>query len=118
MDLFVASVDQEMFSLYQNHEDETVYDVAIATGMGSATWLLWGWDLKLIDYDNDGELDLLLCNGHPDDQNVAQGGSLVRAENLTSNPHDVCRSSIGTALRSRAAKLCRDRAEWRPDENA
>jgi hypothetical protein len=27
-----------------------------------------GWGLKFFDYDNDGNLDLLLCNGHPDDK--------------------------------------------------
>jgi hypothetical protein len=27
-----------------------------------------GWGLKFFDYDNDGLLDLLLCNGHPDDK--------------------------------------------------
>jgi hypothetical protein len=26
-----------------------------------------GWGLKFFDYDNDGELDLILCNGFPDD---------------------------------------------------
>ncbi len=26
-----------------------------------------GWGLKFLDYDNDGDIDLLLCNGHPDD---------------------------------------------------
>jgi hypothetical protein len=26
------------------------------------------WGLKLFDYDNNGNLDLLLCNGHPDDK--------------------------------------------------
>ena len=26
-----------------------------------------GWGLKFFDYDNDGHLDLLLANGHPDD---------------------------------------------------
>ena len=35
---------------------------------GAATKLLSGWGLKFFDYDNDGELDLLLCNGHPDDK--------------------------------------------------
>ncbi len=26
-----------------------------------------GWGLKYFDYDNDGLIDLLLANGHPDD---------------------------------------------------
>ena len=26
-----------------------------------------GWGLKFFDYDNDGNLDLFLCNGNPDD---------------------------------------------------
>jgi hypothetical protein len=67
MDLFVANVDQEMFSLYHNNKNESFKDVAIATGIGGATKLLSGWGLKFFDFDNDGELDLLLCNGHPDD---------------------------------------------------
>ena len=80
MDLFVANVDQEMFSLYQNNKDETFRDVAIATGIGSATRLLSGWGLKFFDYDNDGELDLLLCNGHPDDHVDARVGGVTYLE--------------------------------------
>jgi enediyne biosynthesis protein E4 len=67
VDLFVANVDQEMFSLYHNHKNESFADVALPTGIGSTTRLLSGWRLKFFDYDNDGNLDLLLCNGHPDD---------------------------------------------------
>ena len=26
-----------------------------------------GWGLKYFDYDNDGAIDLILANGHPDD---------------------------------------------------
>jgi enediyne biosynthesis protein E4 len=66
-DLFVANVDQEMFSLYHNNKDESFKDVAIPTGIGGATKLLSGWGLKFFDFDNDGDIDLLLCNGHPDD---------------------------------------------------
>lgn len=66
-DLFVANVDQEMFSVYQNNKDETFRDVAHVQGVAQATRLLSGWGMKYFDYDNDGEIDLLLANGHPDD---------------------------------------------------
>src|SRR5262249_39403801 len=66
-DLFVANVDQEMFSLYRNQKNETFRDVAPANGVAQATRLLSGWGLKFFDYDNDGAVDLILANGHPDD---------------------------------------------------
>ena len=66
-DLFVANVDQEMFSLYQNDGNEFFSDVAAANGVAQATRLLSGWGLKFFDYDNDGHVDLFLANGHPDD---------------------------------------------------
>jgi hypothetical protein len=66
-DLFVANVDQEMFSLYRNEGNEFFSDVATANGVAQATRLLSGWGLKFFDYDNDGLVDLLLANGHPDD---------------------------------------------------
>ena len=67
MDLFVANVDHETYSLYRNLGDETFEDVAHEHGISQATRLLSGWGLKFFDFDNDGELDLLLANGHPDD---------------------------------------------------
>jgi len=66
-DLFVANVDQEMFSLYKNNRNETFSDVAHKQNIAQATRLLSGWGLKFFDYDNDGALDLILANGHPDD---------------------------------------------------
>ena len=66
-DLFVANVDQEMFSLYRNDGHEFFSDIAGANGVAQATRLLSGWGLKLFDYDNDGLVDLFLANGHPDD---------------------------------------------------
>ena len=66
-DLFVANVDQEMFSIYRNNRDETFEDVAAFNGVAQATRLLSGWGLKYFDYDNDGMVDLILANGHPDD---------------------------------------------------
>jgi hypothetical protein len=67
MDLFVANIDQEIFSLYQNNRDGTFDDVAMPMGIGMATRWMSGWGLKFFDYDNDGDLDLILSNGFPDD---------------------------------------------------
>jgi hypothetical protein len=64
-DLFVANIDQELFSLYHNQKNVTFTDEA--GEIGAATRLLSGWGLKFFDYDNDGDPDLLLANGHPDD---------------------------------------------------
>jgi len=66
-DLFVANVDHEMFSVYENNKDETFRDAAQAHGVARATRLPSGWGLKYFDYDNDGSADLLLADGHPDD---------------------------------------------------
>jgi len=67
-DLFVANVDQEMYSLYHNNRDSTFDDMAGPMGIGRTTLLMSGWGLKFFDYDNDGNLDLFIANGHPDDK--------------------------------------------------
>jgi enediyne biosynthesis protein E4 len=67
MDLFVANIDEEIFSLYQNNHDGTFDDQTMRLGVGMATRWMSGWGMKFIDYDNDGDLDLFLANGFPDD---------------------------------------------------
>ncbi len=67
MDLFVANVDREFYSLYRNNHDDSFDDRAAGVGIAEATRLMSGWGLKFFDFDNDGELDLLLANGNPDD---------------------------------------------------
>jgi enediyne biosynthesis protein E4 len=68
IDLFEANVDHEMYSLYHNDKNEVFSDVATPNGIGAATRLMSGWGLKFFDYDNDGNIDLILANGHPDDR--------------------------------------------------
>jgi enediyne biosynthesis protein E4 len=67
MDLFVANVDHEMFSIYRNNHDETFDDDALPAGIAKSSRLMSGWGLKFFDYDNDGDLDMIQANGHPDD---------------------------------------------------
>lgn len=79
-DLFVANIDQELFSLYHNEKDLTFTDQA--GEIGQATRLLSGWGLKFFDYDNDGDPDLFLANGHPDDMVESQVSRVKYAEPL------------------------------------
>jgi hypothetical protein len=67
MDLFVTDLNHELDGFYQNRHDETFDDIAGPSGIASATMLMSGWGLKFLDYDNDGNLDLIIANGHPDD---------------------------------------------------
>jgi enediyne biosynthesis protein E4 len=67
-DLFVTNVDQEMYSIYRNNHDLTFEDMARPMGIGRRTLLMSGWGLRFFDYDNDGNLDLFIANGHPDDK--------------------------------------------------
>jgi enediyne biosynthesis protein E4 len=76
MDLFVANIDEEFFSLYQNNGDGTFDDVATPVGIGMSTRWMSGWGLKFFDYDNDGNLDLIAASGFPDDLLDAASSSI------------------------------------------
>jgi len=67
-DLFVTNVDQEMYSIYRNNHDLSFDDRARPIGLGRLTRLMSGWGVKFFDYDNDGNADLFIANGHPDDK--------------------------------------------------
>jgi len=67
-DLFVTNVDQEMYSIYRNNHDLTFEDQAGAMGLGRITRQMSGWGVKFFDYDNDGNPDLFIADGHPDDK--------------------------------------------------
>ncbi len=81
-DLFVANVDNEMFSIYHNEGDGNFADFAAPTGIAEATRLLSGWGLKFFDFDNDGNMDLILANGHPDDLIERRMTAVTTAEPL------------------------------------
>src|SRR6267142_1112108 len=107
-DLFVANIDQELFSLYHNQHDVTFIDQP--GEIGPATRLLSGWGLKFFDYDNDGDPDLLLANGHPDDMvetlttRVKYQEPLVLFENDARNFRNVTARSGAVFARSFSAR--------------
>jgi hypothetical protein len=96
-DLFVANIDQEFFSLY--HNDKELIFTDQPGEIAPATQLLSGWGLKFFDYDNDGDPDLFLVYGHPDDMiesrvpRVRHKEPLLLFENIGRGFKDVSASS-------------------------
>jgi len=80
--LFVTNVDQEMYAMYRNRHDKSFDDVAGATGIGRTTRLMSGWGVKFFDYDNDGNTDLFIANGHPDDKIESHSSHVMYKEPL------------------------------------
>jgi len=99
MDLFVTNLNDELYAFYQNRHDETFDDIAGRTGVAAATKPMSGWGLKFFDYDNDGNLDLLIANGHPDDliekiyQNVSYREPLLLFHNTGKELKNISRES-------------------------
>lgn len=68
VDLFVANFNREQFTLYRNQRDGTFADISGTSGIGTLTQLYSGWGLRFFDFDRDGDDDLIIANGHPDDR--------------------------------------------------
>jgi hypothetical protein len=63
-DLFVTNIDYEPNNLFHNNGDETFDDVTVRAGLGSVAMLFSAFGTKFIDFDNDGNMDLVVLNGH------------------------------------------------------
>ncbi|MBZ5513291.1 MAG: CRTAC1 family protein [Acidobacteriia bacterium] len=62
-DIYVTHLDFELNRLYHNNHDETFDDATYSCGMGNQAILLSGVATKLLDYDNDGWIDIFQSNG-------------------------------------------------------
>lgn len=64
MDIFVANLSGETNTLYRNNGDGTFSNRTYEAGLGEISLLFLGFGVDFLDYDNDGDQDLLVVNGH------------------------------------------------------
>jgi hypothetical protein len=62
-DLFVTNFSEELNTLYENRGDGNFEDVSEKVGLSSG-YIPLGFGTKMFDFDNDGDLDIYVTNGH------------------------------------------------------
>lgn len=63
LDIFVTNFSEELNTLYQNKGSGRFEDISEAAGLSSGFEPL-GFGLALADFDNDGDTDIYVANGH------------------------------------------------------
>jgi hypothetical protein len=63
MDLFLTHVDRESNTLYLSGPNDVMVDATIRSNLGQVSLLLTGFGTALLDFDQDGDLDLAIANG-------------------------------------------------------
>lgn len=108
LDLFVTNIDLEPNRLHRNNGDDTFIDATVQAGLGEMAILYSGFGTRFVDYDNDGDLDIFVTNGHPLD-NVhlfRDGVSYAEDPFLLENTNGVFRNvaaELGEVMKRRYA---------------
>ncbi len=82
LDLFVATFRNEAKSLYHNDGGGAFSDATYMAGIAPITMPDVAFGCKLFDFDNDGNLDLIIANGHVQDNIAAIEPGAVYREKL------------------------------------
>jgi hypothetical protein len=82
MDLIVTNYSMETNTLYRNLGELLFEDASSPSGMVEPSYQYVGWGVQFFDYDNDGDLDLAVANGHAvDNIEVFEAGLRYRQPN-------------------------------------
>jgi hypothetical protein len=64
VDLVTTNFSEDFSTLYRGSNGGFFDDVSRATGVGPLSFKALSWGVALADLDNDGDLDLVIANGH------------------------------------------------------
>lgn len=67
LDLFITTYQGENKSLYRNQGDNSFNDASYQTGLAASSIPNVAFGCKWLDFDNDGNLDLVMASGHIQD---------------------------------------------------
>jgi enediyne biosynthesis protein E4 len=79
-ELFVTHFRNEYNTLYRNIDGKNFQDITASAGILQESLAEVGWGCALSDFDNDGWPDILVVNGHVDDNLAAVGQDVPYAE--------------------------------------
>jgi hypothetical protein len=87
LDLVVTNLDSQTNSLYRNDGELAFLETSFANGLGASTLPFVGFGVRFLDADLDGDLDLLVVNGHIMDNvfEIHQWGSFEQPLQLFEN---------------------------------
>ena len=85
-DLIVTNYARETNTLYRNIGELMFADDTVALGLAEASYVSLGWGIQFLDYDNDGDLDLAVANGHViENEEMLAGESYAQPNQLFEN---------------------------------
>jgi hypothetical protein len=94
LDIIVTNFSHDYYTLYRNTSVlprkgakgfvPAFDDVSIRTGVSGPTYIRLGWGAHFVDYDGDGDRDLMFTSGHVygEIDNFAETGTTYRQKNL------------------------------------
>ena len=71
LDILVANYQDERNSVFRGEGGLVFTEISARTGMARASLQSLGFGVRIVDFDNDGEQDVFVCNGNVDD-NIAR----------------------------------------------
>jgi len=113
LDFLMTSYRGEMPVLYRNLGGGALEDVTHVTSAGEGAFPHVNWGIGLVDFDNDGDSDIYIANGHTEDNvELRYDDTTYKARNLVlmndgngsfQNVSDTCGSGLDPVKASRGA---------------